>query len=145
MALQFSKLVSVSPQFLAFTVVGGIGFIVDATVLTVLVGVYEVGLYTARGVSFSLAVTATWYLNRNWTFSVQKSARRDTEYARYLLIQIIGALLILGIYIICIEINELMAAYPVLPLAIGAAVALFFNFFAAKIYAYRSDRERASC
>ena len=51
------KLIGLLPQgFPAFLVVGGVGFVVDATVLAVLVHSYGWGPYTSRLVSFAVAV-----------------------------------------------------------------------------------------
>ena len=59
--------------FAAFTVVGGIGFIVDASILATLVHIYDWGDYTARLISFAVAVSVTWYLNRSYVFSDAKT------------------------------------------------------------------------
>jgi putative flippase GtrA len=51
-----------------FGAIGGIGFVIDGGILTALHSVWGVGLIPARLVSFSVAVTATWALNRRYTF-----------------------------------------------------------------------------
>jgi putative flippase GtrA len=127
-------------RLVSFAVVGGIGFLVDAAVLTLMVNGLGWGPYSARLLSFAVAVTVTWYLNRRWTFASHASVRKKAEYARYFTVQSAGALLNLGIYGLCLETYPLMAAYPVLALAIGSAVALFFNFFAAKYLVFTQRR-----
>ena len=115
-----------------FVGVGAIGFVVDATVLTALVAGLGADPYKARGLSFALAVTVTWYLNRRWVFAYQANQRKVAEYASYVGIQVTGASINLGIYSLCLHASTEMRAYPTLPLAIGAAVALFFNYFATR-------------
>ncbi len=44
-----------------FGAVGGIGFFIDAGVLTLLVSTQGWGLYKSRALSFAPAVTGTWY------------------------------------------------------------------------------------
>lgn len=119
-----------------FVIVGGVGFVVDASVLTCLVHFFDGGLYTSRGVSFSLAVSVTWYMNRCWTFGVSENSKKAQEYARYFVVQLLGALINLGVYAACIESSEFMARLPIIPLAIGAAVALFFNYFLSKYFVF---------
>jgi putative flippase GtrA len=111
-----------------FTVVGGLGFLVDATVLSVLVHAAGSGPYAARMFSFLSAVTVTWYLNRNWTFRTDGVADRHREYSRYIGVQVAGALINLGIYAILVQSFEWMARIPVMPLAIGAVIAMLFNY-----------------
>lgn len=124
----------------SFTFVGGIGFMADASVLTLLVNGLNWGPYRARLCSFAVAVTLTWYLNRHWTFASQARNNKKIEYARYLTVQSIGALLNLGIYSICLETFPVMVTYPVLALAIGSGIALFFNFYASRYFVFRQEQ-----
>ncbi len=124
----------------SFTLVGGIGFLADASVLTLLVNGLNWGPYRARLCSFAVAVTLTWYLNRHWTFASQTRNNKKIEYARYLTVQSLGALLNLGIYSICLETFPVMVAYPVLALAIGSGIALFFNFYASRYFVFRQEQ-----
>jgi len=125
-----------SRRFIAFACIGSVGFLVDASILTTLITGYGWGLYSSRLISFGTAVTVTWYLNRRWTFARQMSPDRKKEYSRYIAVQTIGALLNFGIYSICITVIAALAAWPVIPLAVGSAVALVFNYLAAKKYVY---------
>lgn len=111
---------------LRFAVIGSIGFLIDAAVLTALVKGIGWGHYSARAVSFALAVTATWYGNRRWVFDA--TADKSSEYARYFSVQIFGALLNLGVYVSILETFPVFAAWPVIPLAIGAGIGLLSNF-----------------
>jgi putative flippase GtrA len=127
--------------FPAFVVVGGIGFVVDATILAVLVHGYGWGDYTARLVSFAVAVTVTWYLNRKYVFAADRTARKHSEYTRYLLVQGIGMLINFLVYSLCIASNELMDRWPVLALAVGSAVALFFNYAGSRMFVFTGKTE----
>jgi putative flippase GtrA len=115
-----------------FVGAGAIGFAVDASVLTALVAGLGADPYRARGLSFALAVTVTWYLNRRLVFRWRAKQRKIAEYARYVGIQVTGAGINLGIYSLCLQVSTAMRAYPALPLAIGAAGALVFTYFATR-------------
>ena len=126
-------------QIFQFAVVGSIGFVVDAVLLTVLMSHFLWSAYSARLISFAFAVSATWYLNRNWTFRHAKTRQVSREYSGYFAVQSLGALINYGVFSLCIFLSPIMLGYPVLPLAIGSGVALFFNYFGAKHIAFRGS------
>ena len=138
---------ALSPRFLAFCVVGGIGFAVDAGALTALVHGAGLGPYAARVASFALAVSVTWALNRRWTFASATPGSKAAEYGRYFGVQAAGALINLAVYAACIEAAAAFRAYPTVALAVGSAVALLFNYAAAGRLVFRlprrSDADRA--
>ncbi len=121
-----------------FALVGALGFVVDASVLTLLVNGLDQGHFVSRAVSFSLAVTATWLANRRWTF--EPTEHRGKEYAGYITTQLIGAVINLGIYVLLIQLFPHLAKVPVVPLAGGALVALIFNFATARWLVYSNLR-----
>ena len=129
-------------MLLRFAFVGGIGFVVDAGILTWLVTVVGWHHYPARAISFSAAVTVAWALNRRFTFAKTNNPKR--EYARYFSIQIIGAVINLGTYVAVIEAWPRTAATPVIPLALGAALALLFNFVAARFFVFAREAQRTT-
>ena len=119
---------------------GSIGFCVDAGILTFLVNLLGYGHYAGRAASFTVAVTVTWLMNRNWVFLRNSRLGPRKEYVRYLAVQIIGALINLTIYILAIESFPQLAAIPVIPLTIGATVALLFNFTASSRFIFEGPR-----
>ena len=58
-------------KVLGFAVVGGVGFLVDGGILTLLSMVAHTNIYLARGASFSSATLATWLLNRTFVFQAE--------------------------------------------------------------------------
>ena len=78
------RLIALLPEgFPAFFVVGTIGFIVDAGVLAVLVHGYGQGNYSSRMVSFAVAVTVTWLLNRTFSFADGRTHNRGTKHTQH--------------------------------------------------------------
>jgi putative flippase GtrA len=123
-------------RIIAFAIVGSIGFVIDGGILTLAIEIFKLNPYLGRAISFPIAVTATWYLNRRWTFAANASARKNTEYTRYFIIQVTGAAINLGIYFLLITIVPWFALHPIVPLAIAALVAMIFNFLGAQLYVF---------
>ncbi|PPD31404.1 MAG: hypothetical protein CTY21_12115, partial [Methylomonas sp.] len=125
-------------KFQRFAIVGAAGFCVDAGILTLLMSVgWDVLL--ARLVSFSLAVSTTWLLNRNWTFQVTTPVTGGRQYALYTAIQILGALINLGIFTILISIYTPFRAWPWIPLGAAAFFALLFNYVATRSLVFQDN------
>lgn len=127
-------------QFLTFALVGSIGFVVDGGILSALAAYLSFDVYLSRLVSFSSATIVTWALNRIFTFRRPNAGLergRAREYASYLAIQILGALINLGIFSYLIWRHPPLKAAPIIPLAAGALVALFFNFLASRHFVFR--------
>lgn len=124
----------------SFVVVGAIGFIVDAAILSALVQAADWSHYSARAVSFAAAVTVTWYLNRRWVFA--PTSNRTREYGSYFGVQTIGAIINLGAYALAIAVVPALGRWPVLPLAIGSALAMLFNYSAARHWVFAPAAER---
>lgn len=121
----------IDPRILSFGMVGAVGFVVDAFLLTVLTIHLGLDVLPSRTVSFACATLVTWLLNRTFTFSRQASREPHTckkEYVFYLTVQLIGAILNFGVFFALIQWNPTLRKIPVVPLAGGALVALVFNF-----------------
>jgi putative flippase GtrA len=122
----------------SFATVGAVGFVVDATLLSLLVHVAGWPHYGARAVSFAAAVTVTWYGNRQWVFARTNNA--TFEYGAYVGVQCVGAIINLGTYALLIAIVPALARIPVIPLSVGAAVALLFNYAGASRWVFAQAR-----
>ena len=117
--------------------VGAVGFGVDAAVLQLLVGAAGWSPFAARALSFPGALTATFLLNRAWTFgSLRMPAAR--AYGTYGAIQALGALINLGVFALCLLAAPPLYERPVIALGIGALVALLFNFAASRRLVFRA-------
>jgi len=128
--------ISILRRFPGFVLVGSIGFLIDAGILTALMRSLGLGHYGARAISFTIAVTATWYMNRRWVFERNAVRMSSREYTSYLSVQVIGALINLSVFAAVIEFVPGLAKVPVIPLAVGAAVALIFNFSASNRFVF---------
>lgn len=122
-----------------FTIVGFVGFIIDATILTLLSVNIGMNIFFSRTVSFITATLVTWILNRIYTFRkhTKKSDINTREYRRYLLIQTGGAIVNLIVFTIIILLVPKLIGTPIIPLAIGAIFGLAFNFIGSLYWVYR--------
>ena len=126
-------------QFIPFCIVGGIGFLVDAGILGLLVHGYDADPLLSRLLSFPCAMTVTWYLNRRVTFSHAVSKHTGQEWFRYALVSVAGNLVNFIVYVACIQFSRLMYSYPEIALVIAAFVALIFNYIGLSRYTFRQD------
>ena len=131
-------------KLLYFAFVGGVGFIVDGGLLTLLSQVYVLDIYLSRLVSFSAATVTTWSLNRTLVFKhdANPALRKRDEYGRYLVVQVGGALTNLLVFGLLIAAHPPLKAYPIIPLFVGAIFGLFINFTGSNYWVFRKRRNK---
>jgi putative flippase GtrA len=127
----------VRAQLARFALVGAVGFGVDAALLQLLVGAAGWSPFAARAVSFPAALSATFLLNRAWTFGALRMPA-GRAYGTYGAIQALGALINLAVFSACLLAAPLLYERPVVALGIGAIVALLFNFAASRRLVFRA-------
>jgi putative flippase GtrA len=113
-------------EFLRFGMVGTAGVVVDTLVIYALRR--SIGPAAAGIVSYLVAATCSWALNRSWTFRGRGSGAWHTQWMRFLMANLPGAVLNRGTYLILIASSPLCLAYPVVPVAAGAIAGMFVNF-----------------
>jgi len=123
-------------QFISFGIVGAAGFVVDAGMLQVALMV-GLGLYAGRVVSYLAAASATWILNRRYTFNGSSDGRRLAEWARFVVSQLAGATVNLTVYGLLVYLSPLVARLPVIGVAVGSVAGMLINFAAARSYAFK--------
>ena len=128
----------------SFAVVGGIGFAIEAVLLTALTQFAGWSPWQARVPSFITAVLVTWALNRRHTFPGRGLKQRSVEALSYACIQICGALINLAIFGVCLRHSSLLRDVPVIALGIGAVGGFAFNFVVSNAVLYSRSRADAS-
>jgi putative flippase GtrA len=133
----------VRSPFARFGLVGGCGFVVDETILTILHYVIGIDRYSARAVSIFCAATFTWWGNRNLTFAEHAATGGPLELARewfrFMLANGVGALVNYAIYSICVTFAPVPLAYPLVATVIGVGVGLVFNFTMSKRFVFNAE------
>jgi putative flippase GtrA len=122
-------------QFLRFGTVGGVGFVVDTLVVYSLRG--WLGLYLAGVVSYLIAASGNFALNRAWTFRGQGSAPAHRQWLLFLLTNLGGFVLNRGTYAALIFFSPLCHSHPVLAIAAGSVAGMFVNFHLSRTVAFR--------
>lgn len=126
-------------HFARFCCVGGLGFLVDFTVLKTAV---RLGLnpFGGRFVSFAFAVTATWLVNRAWTFRETAGARNRSlvaEFFGYLAVQSVGFAANFTVYALIVARVSALNGRLLPPTIAGTAAGLVINYLGAKHLVFR--------
>ncbi len=131
-------------HFMRFCCVGGLGFVIDFTVLKTVV---HLGLnpIAARCVSFSVAVVATWLVNRAWTFKEHSTPGGSLirEFAGYLAVQSVGFAANFSVYSAMVIGISALNGRLLPPAVAGTVVGLVVNYLGVKHLVFRR-RARAS-
>ena len=141
--------ISARSQFLGYALVGLGGFLVDASILTLLSVHLGMSLFSGRCISFTAATLTTWLLNRIFVFSEggPRKQGRLGEYGRYLAVQVAGAVTNLAVFFMLVQRFPTLARMPVLPLAVGEVAALGHTYVGSRRFvfsAYDSALEPAN-
>jgi putative flippase GtrA len=128
-------MVAVGRQFARFGTVGFVGFVVDTAVIYATR--FWLGLYGAGVLSYLLAATVTWSLNRAWTFRGRSTGRAHRQWMLFLLANLGGFVLNRGTYAALVTFVPICAEQPVLAVLAGVAVAMFLNFHLSRKLVFR--------
>lgn len=121
--------------------VGGTGFLIDGGILAFLLG-RGWPVVGARLVSFTVAVSWTYVLNRRLTFAVRPASTRVEQGTAlaYGIVQVLGALTNLGLFLLLVQWQPQWREISWLPLAIGAGFGLAVNYSLARLVFERRRR-----
>ena len=131
-------------QLMLFTIVGAIGFVVDASIVQILVREFSINPYGARVVSFLAAATTTWGFNRRYTFAGHGSGSRRRELFRYLIAMAGGFALNYGAYAALVATWPLVRQWPAIGVAAGSVAGAALNFLTSKYWIFRAPRDGSS-
>ena len=121
-------------QFLRFACVGGLTFLVDAGVLTLVLAILPDRFYLGRVVSYLAAASAGWWLNRHITFGAGGAPAR--QWARYLVANLGGGLANYTVYAALVAFVPLCRVYPALAIGAGSLMGLALNFDASRRFVF---------
>ncbi len=118
-------------QFAKFGAVGVIGLLVDTAVLY---GGLALGLefFAARIPSFFAAATATWALNRAFTFRGAADEPLHRQWAKFIAANAFGGVVNYAMSVGLESGVQMVAELPFLAVAAGSIAGMFFNFAASK-------------
>ncbi|WP_433704333.1 GtrA family protein [Paraburkholderia sacchari] len=123
-------------QFIRFAIAGGIGFIVDAGVLYLILPL-GCGPYWGRLVSFLCAAFSTWQLNRRLTFEPIQGKSAWREWHEYLLAMAFGGACNYVTYVLALQALPPARWSPIAAIAAGSLAGMIINFASAKLWVFR--------
>jgi putative flippase GtrA len=129
-----------SSRFLRFCVVGGFGFVIDASIFFVLHDLAGLSPYVARAFSIVIAMTGTWFGNRTLTFHdhAARGARAILrEWLTFAGANAIGNLANYSTFSALVVFAAPPFNYRYLALVAGTAVGVAFNFTLSKRIVFR--------
>lgn len=125
-------------QFLRFLLVGTGGLAIDVAFFLAMIALGS-DVYLARAASAFLAVTATWWINKEWTFRSPSREHRRNTYPAYLAVQSGGLAVSYTVFAIVQTLFPGDMLHALFALASGSAAALLFNFVGARGIVFRSS------
>ncbi len=124
-------------QLLRFGISGVAGFLVDAGIVALSTQVFLVGPVLSQVISFSVAVTVTWLINRHWTFAEHASDEWLREFGRYIAANSIGAVVNNSVYAILVLTAVTFSKDPVLAVAAGSVAGMVFNYSSSNFLVFK--------
>lgn len=119
-------------QLLQFGISGVAGFLVDAGIVALCTNTAGMTPIPSQAIAFSVAVTVTWMINRNWTFAEHASAKWRQEWIRYVAANSVGAVVNNLVFSLLIVTMTLFRNNPTYAVAAGSVAGMFFNFTSSK-------------
>ena len=126
-------------QFIYFCIIGGINTALDFGVYILLTrssSFFKEYFFIANIISFSIAVTNSYILNRRYTFKSNNGNIRS-EYTKFIIVNIFGVIfntLILVFMVDTFGIHDLIAK------AIAVGVVLFWNFYMNRRWTFKNNQ-----
>ena len=127
-----------------FLLVGALGVMVDVGAYYALQLFAGLNHIPARAISFCVAATHNWFLNRRYTFVYGREGAATGQWASYLLVMLVGFLVNVGAYAILTTQTRVFSDRPLLALLTGIALGTASNFVAARWFVFRRRSNRLS-
>lgn len=134
-------------QFLKFAVVGGISFLVDFTVYTVLCNGLHIHYMIAGVLGFTVSVVVNYLLSMRYVFLSKEDMRKDKEFLIFVVLSLIGMFINAILLFFCIDIlylnlgcmKQLLSIewMNIVAKVFATGVVMVFNFVTRKIFLER--------
>lgn len=128
-------------QFLRYTVVGGLAFVVDFGLLFVLTEYFRMYYLLSATISFIAGLLVNYLISLLWVFKGEGSDNKIKEFTYFALIGLIGLLLnSLFLWLI----TDCMGVYYMLSKMISAGLVYLWNFGARKYFLFSNKKSDVS-
>lgn len=128
-------------SFVRFAVIGATAFVVEAIAFTLFQALLGGGAILSRILSFPVAYTVNWYLNRVWGFAEGRRSPAARQYGIYGVIQIAGVAINLLLFVLLLRSAAVFREFPILALGVASMIVMIFNYLAARRFAFASPRD----
>lgn len=137
-------------QLAKFGLVGGLNFLIDLSVLNLLIALASItaGFYAAvfKGVAFLVAVTSSFLWNKFWTFRALSIEHVGLQFAEFFMVTLVGFAINVGTFAL---VNDLIGPPAAVPprtwanasAAAAAVVGLLWNFTGYKFLVFRRPQK----
>lgn len=125
--LKYKELIN---QIIKFTVVGGVAFIIDYSLLYILTEYLDVYYFISSIISFIISLAVNYVLSIKWVFSVNKKQTYE-DILLFIFLSVIG--LIINQIIMYIGVDILDTYYMITKL-IATIIVMIWNFITRKIF-----------
>jgi putative flippase GtrA len=132
------------PRFLRFAIVGCAGYVVDVAALYVAIYGLGAGPYLGRVFSYLCAASATWYMNRHFTFADANNKNLTREWLKFVALNSAGGLVNYVTYATYIHFIASTSAGPALGVALGSLSGLGVNYVLSHRLVFRVPADQRS-
>jgi len=142
-----SKKIPVIYQLAKFILVGGLNFLIDISVLSLLI--FSTGITSGllqsgfKAISFVVAVFNSFFWNKYWTFSYNKNKEVFKEFPQFLTVSTIG--LLINVFVDYIFVNKIpvfvvdLKSWAQLGAVIASIAALIWNYLGYKFIVFKKE------
>ena len=124
-------------QFIRFSIIGGLGYLVDIGIFFLIIQFSDVSVYIARLLSALCTASFTWYGNRLITFRIQKRNDILREWFDYIYAMIPGIVTSYSIFFLIVYIFGEDWTTLIFAVSLGVIIGSVINFILAKKYVFR--------
>ena len=115
-----------------FVIAGSSAFLLDASILLLLVRFDGWNPFAARVVSMGIATIFAWLAHRYWTFETGRLRSPGTQTILHPLVQLIGFAINYLVFSALIFVGAFWRTYPVLAVAAGSVAAMGMSYLLSK-------------
>lgn len=131
-------------QIFKFIIVGGISFVIDFMIYTIMCNVLHIHYIISGIFGFGISVIANYILSMKFVFEPKDDMRKDKEFVIFVILSLIGMVLNSVILYICIDLiyqssqwlKELLSDQwmNIVAKVIATGVVMVYNFITRKIF-----------
>lgn len=128
-------------RILQYGSVGLLGMAVDTVSYLCMNSLFGVEHRLARFVSYWLATTHNWFVNRHFTFKHARKDKPSKELLRFYITACGSFVINYGFYFFSTTYVPFFQTYPIVAFFIGIGLAFIYNFTMANVFVYKMPKE----